>query len=89
MNQQIRVTLSEEMAERVRSRVASGEFASESDVVREGLQALDARDQAIDEWLRHDVAPIFDAMKQDPSRARSVDDVRAALARHDETNQSG
>jgi antitoxin ParD1/3/4 len=78
--QQFSVTLPNEMAVQVRARVASGEYASESEVIREGLRALQARDRAIENWLRADVVRAYDAMKADPSRARNSADVRAALA---------
>ncbi len=82
--QQMSVTLPKEMAARVKARVASGEYASESEVVRDGLRALQARDLAVVDWLRRDVVPIYDAMKADPTRGRSIDQVRATLAIVDE-----
>lgn len=77
---QLSVTLPNEMAADVRAKVASGEYASESEVIRDGLRALQARDRAVEHWLRQEVLPAYDAMKADPSRGRSVADVRAALA---------
>ena len=78
--QQFSVTLPTEMARLVRKKVASGEYASESEVMRDGLRALEARDRAVESWLRTDVAPTLDAIRADPSRVRSVAKVRAALA---------
>jgi putative addiction module CopG family antidote len=78
--QQFSVTLPNEMAQMVKAKVSSGEYASESEVIRDGLRALQARDKAVENWLRHEVVPAYDAMKADPSRGRSVEDVRAALA---------
>ena len=77
---QLSVTLPLEMADQVKARVASGEYASESEVVRDGLRALYAREKAVTQWLREDVAPIYDTMQSDPDRALSVDEVRASLA---------
>ncbi|KQW29191.1 hypothetical protein ASE36_12095 [Rhizobium sp. Root274] len=68
------ITLPDDMAELVRAKVASGAFASEVDVVEEGLRTLVERDKGIERWLRDDVAPVYDAYKADPSVARSVDD---------------
>ena len=79
--QQFSVTLPHEMAAEVRARVASGEYASESEVIRDGLRALHARDRAIEEWLRTDVVAAYDALKADPSTGISLEDARAALAR--------
>lgn len=78
--QQFSVTLPDEMARMVRGKVASGEYASESEVMRDGLRALEARDRAVESWLRRDVAPAFDAVKTDPARGRSAAKVRASLA---------
>jgi antitoxin ParD1/3/4 len=78
--QQFSVTLPEEMAQMVKAKVSSGDYASESDVIREGLRALLARDRAVDDWLRQEVIPVYDRMKADPSRGRSAAEVRAALA---------
>ncbi|MFZ0303357.1 MAG: type II toxin-antitoxin system ParD family antitoxin [Terracidiphilus sp.] len=78
--QQFSVTLTHEMAEMVRAKVESGDYASESEVIRDGLRALQAHERALDSWLREQVAPAYDAMKTDPSRAVSVKNVRASLA---------
>jgi antitoxin ParD1/3/4 len=74
------ITLPNEMAEAVRSKVAAGEYATESEVIRNGLRALLARDRAVENWLREQVAPAYDALKADPSRAVAPDQLRAALA---------
>lgn len=78
--QQFSITLPNEMAEAVRAKVAAGEYATESELIRDGLRALLARDRAVEAWLRKDVAAAFDALKKDPSKAVSVDRVRARLA---------
>jgi antitoxin ParD1/3/4 len=78
--QQFSVTLPNEMAEIVRAKVEAGEYATESEVIRDGLRALLARERIMEEWLRHSVAPAYDALKANPSRARSAKQVRATLA---------
>ncbi|MEO8927476.1 MAG: type II toxin-antitoxin system ParD family antitoxin [Caulobacteraceae bacterium] len=77
--QQLSVTLPDDMAANVRAKVTSGEYASESEVVREGLRALQERDHAIDDWLRNEVVPAYEALKSDPSSGLSIDEVRAGL----------
>ena len=77
--QQFCVTLTHEMAEMVRARFESGEYASESEVIRDGLRALQAQERAVETWLREQAAPAYDAMKADPSRAVSIEKVRASL----------
>ena len=86
--EQLNITLPIEMAAHVRAKVAAGEYGSESEVVREGLRALQARDKAQASWLREDIAVINDALQTDPSRARSVEQVRARLAaEHDKASR--
>jgi antitoxin ParD1/3/4 len=78
--QQLSITLPNEMAELVRAKVAAGEYATESEVIRDGLRTLIARDRAVDGWLRETVAAAYDALKADPSRAVSPAHVRSALS---------
>ncbi len=78
--QQFSVTLPNEMAAQVKAKVASGEYASESEVIRDGLRALEARDMAVERWLRNEIVPVYEAFKADPSSGLSVEQVRAALA---------
>ena len=59
--------------------VASGAYASGSEVIRAGLRALQERDAAVERWLREEVAPAYDALKADPSRALPAEDVFASL----------
>jgi antitoxin ParD1/3/4 len=77
--QQLSVTLPKEMAQMVRNKVASGEYASESEVVRDGLRALQARDRALETWLRTEVVPAYDEAKANPSSLLSRAAVRAKL----------
>ena len=78
--QQFSITLPNQMADAVKAKVAAGEYATESEVIRDGLRALMARDRALENWLAGQVAPAYDALKDDPSRALSIDQVRARLA---------
>jgi len=68
------------MADVVKTKVRSGEYASESEVIRDGLRALIARDRAVESWLNSQVGPAYNALKVDPSRAITADQVRARLA---------
>lgn len=78
--QQLSITLPNEMADVVKAKVVAGEYASESEVIRDGLRALLARDRAVESWLHNQVGPAYDALKADPSRAITADQVRARLA---------
>ena len=77
---QMSITLPVGMADAVRERVRSGQYASESEVVRDGLRALLAQDQAIEAWLQGDVAAVYDAMCANPQDVIEAADVRAHLA---------
>jgi antitoxin ParD1/3/4 len=79
--QQFSVTLPHEMAADVRAKVASGEYASESEVIRDGLRALQERNRAVEHWLRDEVVPAFKVLKADPSRGSSLEETRMALAK--------
>jgi antitoxin ParD1/3/4 len=87
--QQFSITLPNETAELVRAKVAAGEYATESEVIREGLRALLAQDRAVGSWLKEQVGPAFDALKADPSRAVEIKDVRARLAAEHNKLSSG
>jgi antitoxin ParD1/3/4 len=77
---QLSVTLPDDLAEQVRAKVASGQYASESDVVAEALRTLEDREQCVEQWLRTDVVEAYDELEANPASGLSVDEVRASLA---------
>jgi Arc/MetJ-type ribon-helix-helix transcriptional regulator len=78
--QQLSITLPNDMADVVQEKVRSAEYASESEVIRDGFRALLARDRVVENWLVQQVGPAYDALKADRSRALMADEVRARLA---------
>ena len=79
------ISLPNEQSAFIDAKIASGDYASASEVVRAGLRALRERDEAVERWLRENVAPTYDAMAADPGRARSAEQVWNAVdARHAE-----
>ena len=78
--ERLSITLPNDMVDVVRAKVQAGEYANESEVIRDGLHALFAQDHAVETWLHHQVGPAYDALKADPSRAVTPDQVRAHLA---------
>lgn len=78
--QQFSITLPHELADAVKAKVAGGEYATESEVIREGLRALMAKDRAIEAWLREQVVPATLDLEADPSSALTIEQVRVALA---------
>lgn len=77
---QLSITLPTGMAEALKGRVISGAYASESEVIREGLRALFAREEAVEAWLRTEVAASYDELRANPSRAISSAEMRAHMA---------
>lgn len=76
------VSLPAEHAAFIDAKVASGAYASTSEVVRAGLRALRERDDAVERWLREEVAPTFDAMVADPARGLSAESVFSEIRAH-------
>jgi antitoxin ParD1/3/4 len=87
--QALSITLPLPMAEMVKSKVASGEYASESEVIRDGLRMLSARDAAVEKWLLEDVAPAYDEAKAHPERLLDADQIRANLTSHMNARSAG
>ncbi|KQR34164.1 plasmid stabilization protein [Rhizobium sp. Leaf155] len=85
--QSLSITLPLDMAEMVKAKVASGEYASESEVIRDGLRTLAAQDAAVDRWLRDEVVETYDAHKSDPTRTVTLEEglanVRSRLAKRE------
>ncbi len=77
------ISLPSEQAAFIDAKVNAGDYASASEVVRAGLRALKERDEAVERWLRDEVAARYDAMKADPASAIPVETVFAQIrARH-------
>jgi antitoxin ParD1/3/4 len=75
----ISVTLPHDMAAMVKAKVASGEYATESEVIRDGLRTLQARDAAIESWLRDEVAKSYDEYAAAPSTGIPAEEVMVRL----------
>lgn len=76
---QLTITLPGDLVEMVHRKVASGEYASEAEVIADGLEALEDDRRRFEAWLREEVAPALDALRADPSRAVSIEEVEAML----------
>jgi putative addiction module CopG family antidote len=77
---QLSVTLPDDLAEQVRAKVASGQYASESDVVIEALRTLQDSEQSVEQWLRTQVVEAYDELEADPASGSSLEEVRESLA---------
>ena len=87
--QSLSITLPHEMAQMVKSKVASGEYASESEVIRDGLRVLAARDQAVDNWLREEVLPVYDEIAADAGKAVPANEAWARIEAHISGRKTG
>jgi len=76
---QLSITLPKEMAKAVREKVATGGYASESEVIRDGLRTLLERDAVVEQWLRTEVVPTIREHERNPGRLYSSDEIRAEL----------
>lgn len=77
---QLSVTLPDDLAEQVRAKVASGQYASESDVVIEALRTLEDCEQSVEQWLRTEVVRAYDELEADPASGLLLGEVRESLA---------
>ncbi len=77
--QSLSITLPREMARMVKNKVASGAYATESEVIREGLRALEAQESVLEEWLRTEGVARYDAYHRNPRRGRPAAEVFARL----------
>jgi antitoxin ParD1/3/4 len=76
-------SLPTEQAGYIDALVASGSYASGSEVVRAGLRALQERDASVEKWLREEVIGVYDDLQSDPKRAIPGEQAFATLrARH-------
>ena len=78
--QSLSITLPHEMAQMVKAKVSSGEYATESEVIRDGLRSLTARDAAVEKWLREEVVPTYDAVLANPSLTVSAEEAWRRLS---------
>ena len=74
-------SLTEEQAKFIDAKVESGQFASGSEVLRDGLRAMQERDAVLDKWLNEAVAPVYDKVKRGEGKMLTGADLRKSLAR--------
>lgn len=75
-SRQLSITLPDAMADAVSARVASGRYASESEVIRDGLLALANQEQAIEDWLSGPVMRDYAAWKAGKLEVINLEDFR-------------
>jgi len=65
--------LPEDLLDLIRSKVASGDYANESQVVLEGLRLLASNEDALEDWLHDEVAPTYDRAMAEPESLLDLD----------------
>lgn len=78
----VTVTLGE-LSEQAQARVATGRYASLSEVVRAGLRALDREEAALDDLIRARISEVNAAPADHVPLADGMAQVRARLSRPD------
>ncbi|CAH1656453.1 Type II toxin-antitoxin system ParD family antitoxin [Hyphomicrobiales bacterium] len=73
------VTLPPELAKLVEVELVSGRYASMVEVLRDALQALAERDEALEHWLREDIVAGHAEYLADPSAVVAASDVLARV----------
>lgn len=76
---EMQITLPAELAARVRDKMDTGQYATESELIAQSLAALEDRDAEIESWLINDVKPAIDQWTADPRRAIPLSEAFANL----------
>ncbi|RKE85757.1 type II toxin-antitoxin system ParD family antitoxin [Rhizobium sp. AG855] len=69
----VTITLPTELLDLIRLRVEAGAYADESHVVSEGLRLLASNEDALEDWLRNEVAPTYDRAEAEPESLQDLD----------------
>jgi antitoxin ParD1/3/4 len=80
--QSLSITLPREMARMIKDKVASGAYATESEVIRDGLRALQKQETAVENWLRTEGVARYDAWHRNPDGRPAAEVFATLRARH-------
>lgn len=69
--------------------VMSGSYATASEVIREGLRALQERNTAIERWLHEEVAPAYDRWKVGPGTGVTAEEMADRMRKLHEARVKG
>ena len=72
-------SLPEDQSAFIDAKVAAGGYTSSSEVVREGLRVLQAREAEIDRWMIEEVIPTYDRWKAGLEKTYTAEEVLAEV----------
>lgn len=73
------IELPEDAAAEIEERVSLGEYASASDMILAGLDALKPTDGELDDWIRREAVPVMERLLAHPEEALTMEQVRTRL----------
>lgn len=76
------IALPDDMARIIEARLASGEYETEIDVLRDGLQALDERVRCAEDWVTEEVIPTYNRVVAGIEKTKSASETWDSLNRH-------
>ena len=82
MPEPLTITLSPELAEKVRARAASHGYASESEYVEDQIAEAVEEDPELEEWLRTVGVTRYDAYDADPTAVFTASEVLSYVEQH-------
>lgn len=62
---EIRILVPENVESLLRRKMETGKYASEADLIADGLAAIEDRDDTVEQWLANDVAQAYDRWQID------------------------
>jgi antitoxin ParD1/3/4 len=81
------VTLGARHQQFIERKLAQGEYASTSEVVRAGIAALAERDARIERWFQEEILPAIEQAKAHPETLIDAETLRARLFGNLEANR--
>jgi antitoxin ParD1/3/4 len=69
--------------------VTSGSYATASEVIRDGLRALQERNAAVERWLQEEVAATYDRWKANPTSGITPEDMAERMRKRHEARLRG
>lgn len=76
------ISLPADLADLIERKISAGEYATESEVVSDGLRTLLERDSNVETWLRDEVVPLAQQVEDGTAETMTADDAWKKLQAH-------